>query len=526
MSLPAALNDRAMTRLRVATAALFCAALAFYIWDTVRWPMIWDTPIMHYVRFLMSHGFKPYSDITDMNLPGCYLTEAWGMAIFGWSDLSWRVYEFFLMGVLTIAGMAIGGRRNWFTGVFAGTFFLVMHASEGPRVATERDELMAVLLVAAAALAMTAVRRKQAGWMLAVGLTAGLAVSLKPAALLMDLGLLLLVIWHKRRGGETMASMVWCMLAGNAVIAAVMFGFLASQHAFGPFWFIVTKIVPNYSKLVQPGATYLVRHVLPAAMVPLILLGLLAWTMQKKRIELEQAILLLGIAVGAISYFMQKKGLTYHRYMVVIFVLLWVGWQLAEAMRRERQASRWAAVAGVAVLFLAVVPYYVRLALRSPRDAQTLSPMSFQLQADLTHMGGQRGGQALDRQVLCLDVIDGCFDALYRMRLVQNTGATGDLLLFAKQRDFAVDYYRDWFLNRDHEHPANVVVLVNEWYQNNQVPSFNKLSAWPQYQQEIAEDYTPVVERRFGAGQGSPAYRIYLRKGSDVLAREHADPLR
>ena len=88
----AVLSDRSLARLRWLCVLAFLGIFAYYITDTLHWPMIWDTPVMHYIHFLITRGLRPYSDITDMNLPGCYITEGWGMAVFGWSDLSWRVY--------------------------------------------------------------------------------------------------------------------------------------------------------------------------------------------------------------------------------------------------------------------------------------------------------------------------------------------------------------------------------------------------------------------------------------------------
>jgi hypothetical protein len=120
--------------------------------------------------------------------------------------------------------------------------------------------------------------------------------------------------------------------------------------------------------------------------------------------------------------------------------------------------------------------------------------------------------------------VNGCLDALYHLRLLQNTGATGDLLLFSPTRGADVDYYRKWYTERQTEHPANVLVLGNEWYQNG-APSFAKLDAWPEYAAYVKAMYVPVMERRFG-GAESPAYRIYLRKGSAVLAAEEKNPLR
>lgn len=133
------------------------------------------------------------------------------------------------------------------------------------------------------------------------------------------------------------------------------------------------------------------------------------------------------------------------------------------------------------------------------------------------------GGDSLQQQVQCMDLINGCIGALYRMRLVQNTGTTGDLLLFSPTDSPAVEYYRNWFLDRDRKHPANVVVVGNEWFQHGTV-SFDKVDAWPLYAAYLRSTYVQVVERHFG-DDSAPAYRIYLRKGSAVLAQEEIHPL-
>jgi hypothetical protein len=273
-------------------------------------------------------------------------------------------------------------------------------------------------------------------------------------------------------------------------------------------------------QLQHPGKLYMVRHLMPAALAPLILFGFLAMWRRTGSIGMERWVLFSGMAVGAVSYFMQEKGLTYHRYAFVFFMLLWVGWELSEAMHRDDAASRAFAVAGVAALFLVVVPYYVNIMRVDASKKVNRSPLAFALQGDL----GALGGDKLQRQVLCLDLINGCFDALYRSRLEQNTGATGDLLLFSPATNFAQEYYRHWFMERQQADPANVVVVENEWYQKGS-PSFDKLNAWPEYAAELRKDYVPVIERDFGTDAASPAYRIYLRKGSDVLAREIAHPL-
>jgi hypothetical protein len=514
-----ALSDRSLTCLRWIASAVFVGLFAYYVARSVHWPMVWDTPIMHYVNFLMSRGLRPYSDITDMNLPGCYLTERWGMAVFGGGDLAWRVYEFFLMAVLTVSGMVIGGSRRWFAGIYAATFFILMHCAEGPILATERDELMMVLLIAATALLFLAIRHRMPLLMLAFGLLSGLAMSLKPSALLLDVALLALAFAVLRRSGEPAGRYLLWGVAGNIAVGALMLEFLIQHQALQAFLFICLKIVPSYGHLNGRGPVYMVRHLMPLPLALPIVFGVLAAALGSRRMGWERWALFFAAAMGALSYFAQGKGYLYHRYMFVIAILLWAGWEIAEAMHREDTRSRLVGVAGIAAMFLVVVPYYGRIIHRSPTVGQEAGELPFALQKDLT----QLGGDSLQQQVQCMDLINGCIGALYRMRLVQNTGTTGDLLLFSPTDSPAVEYYRSWFLDRDRKHPANVVVLGNEWFQHGTV-SFDKVDAWPLYAAYLRSTYVQVVERHFG-DDSAPAYRIYLRKGSAVLAQEETHPL-
>lgn len=140
-------GDQWLTRLRWLIAAAFVALFAYYIAMTWRWAIVADEAAMHYVVFLIHHGKVPYSEITDMNMPGTYLAEQTTMAVFGWGDLSWRVYEFFLLAFMTASAIVIAGRRRWVGAIYGSLFFILMHASEGPHVSVEREEVMGVLLV-------------------------------------------------------------------------------------------------------------------------------------------------------------------------------------------------------------------------------------------------------------------------------------------------------------------------------------------------------------------------------------------
>ena len=100
---------------------------------TWHWPLVWDAQVMHYANFMIRHGFAPYRDISDMNLPGSYVMEGAAMRIFGGGDLAWRFYDFSLLGMMTASMIVIALPYDWIAGLLAGVMFALIHASRGLR---------------------------------------------------------------------------------------------------------------------------------------------------------------------------------------------------------------------------------------------------------------------------------------------------------------------------------------------------------------------------------------------------------
>ncbi len=516
------LSTRGLTRLRIIACLLAAGFFAYYICVSLHWPVLWDAGVMHYVYFLMTRGFHPYSGITDMNLPGCYLAEGWAMRIFGWGDLSWRIYEYFLMLVLAASSAIIGGRR-WMAGIYCALFFTLMHGAEGPAMAVERDEVMTVLLVAGTAFFFLALRRNKPVFLLPFGLLCGFAASMKPAAALVSILLTVFSFTTARRQGyRAWAYVLWALL-GQLVIVAIMLAFLIQQHAFSGLLFIARDVLPSYVKERNYGRLYLLRHLTPVPLLLLVCLAVTAALVRRERWSWERSALLLATAGGVITYWLQAKGYLYHRYVYAAFLLIWVGWELSASQLVPKRLPRFLEIAGLGVLFLVAAPFYTKRIYDFPRMFLPPQVIASAIQDDLSALGGP----ALQHQVQCLDLVNGCLTALYHLRLVQNTGTTGDLLLFSPRSSPAVAYYRNWFFQQEQAHPPDVVVLGNEWYFAYVNEHGNKLDTWPAYKQVLETNYVPVVERTFGANMLRPAsYSIYLRKNSPVLKREQGNPLR
>ena len=496
---------------------------AYYVVASLHWRVMWDGAVMHYICFLITRGLHPYSDITDMNLPGCYLTEGWAMAIFGWSDLSWRVYEYFLLAMLTASGMVIGGTRHWIAGLYAGLFFALMHGAEGPMMAVERDEVMTVLLVAGTAFLFAALRRGKPWLLLPFGMLCGVASSMKPSAVLLDAALTVLACFAARHAGQRPFRYLFWALLGNGLVAALLLGFIVQHHALPGLLFIARHVFPSYARERKEGGLYLLRHLTPVPAIAMVALALVAAWIRRRTLGWERMALLLGVFVGGLSYWAQGKGYLYHRYTFTAFLLLWIGWELSGFTKAETQVlptARLLEVSGLALLFCVAAPFYVKRIYDYPRTVPPPQALAVGLERDLAGLGS---GASLENQVQCLDMVNGCLSALYHLRLVQNTGTSGDLLLFSPKPGPAVTYYRTWFAAHERANPPAVVVLGNEWYFQHDV-SFNKINAWPQYAAVLRSLYVPVVERHFGT-VNAPGYRIYLRKGSAVLAREQSSPL-
>lgn len=485
----------------VMVGVLAVSAICLVAW-TYRWPLVWDAQVLHYVNFLMDKGFAPYRDITDINMPGAYLIEGWGMHIFGGGDMAWRVYDFTLLGLLGAAMVVIALPYDWVAGLFAGVMFALSHASEGPMNSAQRDEVMTVLMMVGYALLFEALRRRRSWMMVLFGLSFGMASSVKPTAAPLAVALLAMAWWRLRKLGVPAASYIWGGVAGAGISAAIVFAFLFHYHATGAFFEITGRLTAYYARLNHESFAYMVRHALPRAALLMLPFGILVALADRDWKNWERSALLLGVVFGGFSYFVQRKGFLYHRYALVGFLLLYMGVELSLAMRKRG----WVQVlgfAGMTMGALVMVPTYAhRVWLIEPSNSYTES-----LESDLTRLGGDQ----LQRQVQCLDLVDGCLNALYHLKLVQNTGSTGDLLFFTQVRTPVVDYYRGLFWEEIHRDPPLVMVLSNEWFNNED--TYDKVNEWPQFANYLTENYDLAVSREF-AMEFHHAYRIYLRKGA------------
>jgi len=387
-------------------------------------------------------------------------------------------------------------------GLAAGVLFALAPTKHGPRNTGERDEVMAVLIVVGYAFLFEALRRKKPWLMALFGLSLGMAGAVKPTVAPLEIALLVMAWWTLRKRGEATAAYVWSGIAGASIAVAIFFGFLFRYHALSAFVDISRRLTPYYAGLNHSSFKWLLRTCLAAAVKLMLPFGLLVSLVNRQWKNWERWAILLGVAFGMVSFFVQGKGYSHHRYPLNALILLWLAIELTTAMQK-RGWVRAVGFAGMAVGTFVIVPWHSRQIL----SVHPVNEYTESIESDLTRLGVDQ----LQGKVQCFDLVHGCLNALYHLKLVQSTGSTGDLLLFAPVQTTVTQYYRNQFWGDLSRNPPSVIVMSNEWWITG-ADSFAKINAWPQFAEYLEGNYSLAVSREFD-GENQEAYRIYIRKG-------------
>ncbi len=496
---------------------ILCGCAAFFVVKSIHWHWMFDESVFHYINFLMDRGKAPYRDIIDINMPGAYFIDGWAIWVFGTGDLGWRMYEYLLLTLLVAAMIVIARPYDWFAGVLGGGLFVLVHALDGPQMATERDEIMTVLIVAGYAFLFSALRRRRPLLMAPAGFLLGLAGSVKPTAVplgLVLLGMAAFALWREKRAvGAYLSS----GLVGMGLAGVVIAGFFVRTRSFPAFLGLMRGIVPYYVSLAPVPYSVLFGLLINKWMAVLCLLAVTAIWMNPERKNWERWALAVGVGFGVVSYFAQDKGTAYHRYPFFAFLFLWVSIEFVSAIKRQ-DWSRNFGVAGVLFAMLLAVPTCM---IRLHRAPNTID-LPDALEADLTRLGG---AAKLQNSVECLDTVSGCVAALGRLHLVETQPYMGDSLFFPVEGAVRSLYWSDLFWKQIHENPPKVLIITTEMMTGGgRMGRFDKLKQWPEFEDFLDRNYRVETTRRFGENDFMTAYRIYVLKGDRMRVGELTTP--
>ena len=296
---------------------LVCFVLCVY-WSR-HWPIVHDASIMHYVVFLMDHGMAPYRDIIDINLPAAYMIQWTAVHVFGAGNAAWRVFDVLTMVAATAAGCWIALPYDWRAGIVGGLALGLFHLWGGPVEVGQRDWFLMVLLLLGYAFFFHALRKRQP---LFIGLFAaamGAAASIKPLAIPFPFVLLLLAWLILRRRQVAFGPYLRWALLGACVPVLASLLFLWRWHAFGAFLSIIRGLMSFYTGVGNAPQSFLLHMMFGRFLWTITICGVLLCLLLKTWKHHEIGLLALGTVFGAILYFGQRKGWSYHKGTLIAF---------------------------------------------------------------------------------------------------------------------------------------------------------------------------------------------------------------
>jgi hypothetical protein len=490
---------------------------------TWNWPLVGDAALIHYVVFLVDHGFAPYRDIVDPNMPSTFLIQGAVIHAFGWDSLTWRLFDFFLLAITGIAMVVVSKPYDWFAGFFAAALFALIHGRDGVIQLGQRDLEMTVFLIVGYAFLFEGLRvlpsERTKPWTTAVfGFCCGVAATIKPSVLFLAPCLLLMLAVTLRARGKPFRSHVAFGIMGTLTPVLMILGYVIHKHILSAFLGTLFNLIPFFVHLGARSIGHLVLHSVSAVLLPLVLTWLLVVSMMNRWLTWERAALLTGVLFGLASFYIQRKGFPYHRYPSEAFFLLLIAIDFTTVLRSSRDGQRpllyRLALTGVLIGVLVVGAGSTVHALRQDGKNREFEAL---LQADLMRFGGS----SLDNHVQCLDMADGCIPTLYDMKLVQATGFLYDCYMFSPIDGAERTRYREAFWAAIKKNPPTIFVVSSndcEIYPDKPSYDFKKLSRWARLDDYLHANYHFAVQRipphmvNWGSSPSKPlGYRIYLR---------------
>ncbi|MFL6426729.1 MAG: glycosyltransferase family 39 protein [Acidobacteriaceae bacterium] len=510
---------------------LIGCAIVFVVM-TRHWPVVGDAALIRYSVFLIQHGWAPYRDFTDINMPGAYLATALGMHLAPSPDASWRLFDFGLIALAGVGYFIIARPYSRFAALFATVMLLLVHGQDGVQQAGQRDLVIAVLLVLALAFLLEAVRRNRWAYLIPFGLAVGLSATIKPTA--GPLGVVLLVMaaiyraggWRRgleadrtqeipateagSSGGRLAEFLRWAAIGITAMATPVagMLLWLERKHALGA-WFTTQRVLlPSYAMQERRPFGFTLSHSI-SPLLPLVLLWLLCVVLRAPSWpRFERLLLAMGVVLNLLALLAQGKALPYQRYPMLAFLLLLIALDLMTASRKRGvvRALAWAGVCCGCLVLATLALIKVHHFVAEPQEFDTM------LATDLRnmHVGDLSG------RVQCLDTIQDCLPTLYTLRLLPATGTLGDVNLFGPSGRAVVEASRRQFLQQIEAKQPLVFVVVSGLFLDG-TSGYRKLDTWPAFEQWLNANYTLEVERtpphpvRWWSRPQPPAgYRIYI----------------
>ena len=484
-------SSRRISAASAILVAAYAAVAAGLLVGSLRWPLIHDAPVMHYIAWRIGNGAVPYRDLFDMNFPGTYLVHLAALGAFGTSDAGWRAFDLAWLGATSLALTAFARPWGWAAAVGSGLFFAVYHLSGGAWQVGQRDFFLVVFLV----LGALGVARWASGMGRATlacgGLALGAGMTIKPHAALLAGALAAVVIVVGIRGGSPVTAPLVVFLGAAVVLPAAVTAWIAMVGGL-PAWrdIVLHYLVPYYVRLGRPPSWAFYRWYVWIPIASAVGVSL-AHAVLSRRFTVRHAIAALGVAYGLTHYVGQGKGWEYHLYPLAAFAGLLAWADLAAALAHRR------VLGGPLAASLALA-----LVLLGQRGVEAANAGWIREKGDLVRqVTRELGALATGDTVQVLDTTEGGLHALLRLGALQPTRFLYDFHFFHDEGAPEIRALRAELMRDLTARPPRFVVLFNRGWP---AGGPERIARFPELHRWLIERYCVLAPR--------PGYTVYEKR--------------
>jgi hypothetical protein len=444
--------------------------------QSIRWPLVHDAPIMHYVAWRISQGAVPYREIVDMNMPGVYLIHLAVLKVVGPSDLGWRAFDLLWLSVTNVLLWRLCHPIAGKWSIIAVLLYSAFHLSSGPPGMGQRDFLEFTCLLAGLLLAVEALDHKlETRRLAAAGLLLGCAMTIKPIAALLWIALAGWLFFSARERTRSRWTYLCVILGSGLVVPVALGGWLAAIGGLNSFVDTLLGVMPAYSRMHDRQFLSYVWEYWPL-LVPCVLTIPLAASVGRTT---RGTTLILGVLYGVLHYSLQNKGWLYQLYPLIGFASALLAYTVGAAIKSGSRKQVLAASTVTIGLIVSLGAWDGRFRPAMALTADRIGTVSA-LQQDM----GPRIAAGATIQVF--DTTGGCLHALFRMKTPQATKYLGDYLMFDQLDQPYVQKLRSGLMADIRLQPPAYLIVYRWGWPSGQ---YERLQRFPELQQYIAESY-------------------------------------
>ena len=478
-------------------ALILILTTCIIIFQSRHWSMLLDSPIYHYIAWLMTNGAVPYKDIFDQNFPGTFYLHFLVIKLLGSSDASFRLFDLLWLGITNLYIFLYCRKFGVLPAVWALALYSSYHITNGPLYSGQRDYLMVLFMVAAGYHVASAIEHGVSTVSLFfAGIFLGCAFMIKPhAGFFFVLLFLIIAIYSYRLRKEYVRQNVFFSI-GFLVVPVLILCVLTVKGGLFPFIDIVLNyLIPIYSKLTRvPLAYSLLRYKLFG--IYFIVLVIITYTVgtlvmfRHRHLSIRQIILLAGVTYGVFHYLSQGRGWDYHMYPMVAFTIM-----MATMWIKQKHIKKYFILYSFSVLlfFYISTVFIVKNIYIIHRPLDFNLSQVYALENDITdHFSSVTTVQALDYSGLTPLTF-------FRLKYPLATRFVLTFHLFNHIDEPYIQKLRTEFIKKLKENPPDMLVVCKDSWD---IKNYVYLETFSELNDFINASYKIVVER--------DSYKIYI----------------